>query len=63
MSNLKEPPTILTLEEVAIMLKMKKSYVYRIWKSWKGVRVLQHKCNATPRFYLTDILRMMEKPK
>ena len=58
-------PEIVTLAEAANILKIKKSYAYRIWHEWQdaGVRVLKLRANATPRFYLSDILKMMERPK
>jgi len=58
-------PEIVTLAEAAQILKIKKSYAYRIWHEWQaaGVRVLKLRPNATPRFYLSDLLKMIEKPK
>jgi len=58
-------PEIVTLEEAAQILKIKKNYAYKIWHQWPdyGVRVLKLRPNATPRFYLSDILKMMEIKK
>lgn len=58
-------PELVTIEEAAKVLKISKHYVYKIWPEWrdKGVRILKLRPNATPRFYLADILKMMEKPK
>ena len=58
-------PEIVTLEEVAQVLKISKHTAYKHWHEWRdaGVRVLKIKANATPRFYLADILKMMEVPK
>lgn len=58
-------PEIITLEEAARILKISKGYAYQIWHEWrdKGVRVLKLRANAAPRFYLQDILKMMEQPK
>ena len=56
---------IITLKEAAEMLRISPKYAYKIWGSWRdqGVRVLKTAPNAHPRFYLEDILKMMEKPK
>lgn len=58
-------PEIITLEEAAQILKISKNYAYKIWHEWRdhGVRVLKWRANSSPRFYLEDILRMLEKPK
>jgi len=58
-------PEIVTLQEAAAILKISKNYVYQVWPTWRehGVRVLKMAPNATPRFYLQDLLKMMEKPK
>jgi hypothetical protein len=58
-------PQIVTLKEVAEIIRIKVSYAYKIWPTWrdKGVRVLKTAPNATPRFYLSDILKMMEQTK
>jgi DNA-directed RNA polymerase specialized sigma subunit len=56
---------ILTLKEVAELLKISPNYVYQIWPSWrdKGVKVLKAAANSAPRFYKSEILKMMEIPK
>jgi hypothetical protein len=56
---------IVTLREACEILRIKPSYGYKIWHSWRdqGVRVLKMKANSTPKFYLADLLKMMEKPK
>jgi len=58
-------PEIVTLKEVAEILKISKHSVYKVWGTWRdhGVRVLKLKTNASPRFYLSDILKMMERSK
>jgi transposase len=58
-------PEIVTLAEIASILKISKHTAYKNWHNWRdyGVRVLQDKPNAVPRFYLSDILKMMEQPK
>lgn len=58
-------PVIVTLKEACQILKIKLSYGYKIWPTWRdqGVKVLKIKPNATPRFYLNDLLKMLEKPK
>ena len=62
---MKNMPEIITLKEAAEILRISPSYVYKIWHTWRdrGVRVLKDRPNASPRFYLQDILKMMEKPK
>lgn len=56
---------IITLDEVAKLTKYKKSYLYQIYNSFRdyGVRILKPAPNARPRFYRSDILKMMESPK
>ena len=58
-------PQIVTLKEAAGIIKISHSCAYKTWKKWRdrGVRVLKTAPNATPRFYLTDILKMMEMTK
>jgi len=58
-------PEIVTLEEAAKLLKISKHTVYKRWHEWRdyGVRVLKMKPNSTPRFYVSDLLKMMERPK
>jgi hypothetical protein len=58
-------PKILTLKEVAEVLHIKLNYAYKVWKNWRdqGVRVLKTAPNAQPRFYLSDILKMLESSK
>lgn len=58
-------PEIVTLKEAAKILKISPNYVYKIWPSWRdqGVRVLTIGANSCPRFYVQDLLKMMEKPK
>jgi len=58
-------PKIVTLKEACEILRIKPSYGYQVWNSWRdqGVRVLKMKANSTPRFYLDDLLKMMEEPK
>lgn len=56
---------IITLTEAAKILRISRGYAYQVWHKWpdQGVRVLKMAPNATPRFYLSDILKMLEKPK
>ena len=63
MSNQKDE--VLTLKEAASFLKISPNYVYKIWPSWRdaGVKVLKLNPNSTPRFYKSDILRMLETQK
>lgn len=58
-------PEIVTLEEAAKLLKISKHTAYKRWHGWRdyGVRVLKMKPNSTPRFYVSDLLKMMERPK
>lgn len=63
--NQKTTPTLLTIKETAEMLKISQGHVYRIYNSWrdKGVRILKLTPNGDPRFYLSDILHLIESPK
>jgi len=65
MTTMTDEPRIVTLKEIMKIFKFGKTKVYEEWPSWrdKGVRVLQSKANDDPRFYLKDILKMMESPK
>ena len=58
-------PQIVTLKEVAGILRISPHYAYKIWGQWrdKGVRVLKIAPNAQPRFYLSDIQKMLETTK
>ena len=58
-------PEILTLTEAAKVLKISRGYAYQIYPKWReyGVRILKIAPNATPRFYLADLLKMLEKQK
>ncbi len=58
-------PEIVTLEEAAKLLKISKHTAYKRWHEWRdyGVRVLKMKPNSYPRFYVSDLLKMMECPK
>jgi transposase len=58
-------PEIVTLEQAANILKISKHTAYKKWHKWReyGVRVLKMETNATPRFYVSDLLKMMEAPK
>ena len=58
-------PQIVTLEEAAQILRISRHTAYKRWHEWRdyGVRVLKMRPNATPRFYLSDLLKMMEQPK
>ncbi|MBI4708211.1 MAG: hypothetical protein HY761_09875 [Candidatus Omnitrophica bacterium] len=58
-------PEIVTLHEAAEILRISKHTAYRRWHEWRdyGVRVLKMRANATPRFYLSDLLKMMEVQK
>jgi len=56
---------ILTLDDVAKLTKYKKSYLYQIYNSFRdyGVQILKPAPNARPRFYKSEILKMMEVQK
>lgn len=58
-------PELVTIQDIAKLIKKHPSYVYKHLPKWRdrGVRVLQTDPNTTPRFYLSDILKMMEQPK
>jgi hypothetical protein len=58
-------PEIITLKEACAILKISLGYGYQIWPSWRdyGVRILKMRPNARPRFYVEDIIRMLEKRK
>lgn len=58
-------PEIVTLIEAAQVLKISRHTAYKYWPKWRdaGVRILKFKANGAPRFYLQDILKMMERPK
>lgn len=58
-------PEIITLAQACDILKISRGYGYQIWTNWRdyGVRVLKAHPNARPRFYVQDILKMMEKAK
>ena len=60
-----EAPEIVTLKEACQILKIKLSYGYKVWPAWRdyGIRVLKIAPNATPRFYVEDLFKMLEKPK
>lgn len=59
------PDEILTLDDVAKLTRYKKSYLYQIYNSFRdyGVRILKPAPNARPRFYKSDILKMLEAQK
>ena len=69
MSNIKgimkPDDEIITLEEVAKLTKFDKGYLKRRYNTWRsyGVRILKIAPNAKPRFYRSDILRMLEVQK
>ncbi len=58
-------PEIITLGEACQILKINRGYAYRIYGNWRnyGVRILKTHPNAQPRFYVKDILRMLEAKK
>lgn len=58
-------PEILTLTEAADLLKISRGYAYQTYPRWReyGVRILKMAPNGVPRFYLSDILKMLEKQK
>lgn len=51
---------LLTVEEVSTLIKKKPGFVYKNWHKWEsnGLRVLR--AGSHPRFYRSDILKMME---
>ncbi len=60
-----ENDEIITLEEVAKLTKFSKDHIRHIYNSWRdyGVRILKMAPNAKPRFYRSDIIRMLEAKK
>ena len=62
---MRENDEIITLEEVAKLTKHNKDYLSQIYNSWReyGVRVLKLAPNARPRFYKSDIIKMLEARK
>lgn len=56
---------ILTLKEVAALIKISMGRAYQTYYNWPkyGVRILRAGPNYPPRFYKHEILRMMEMPK
>lgn len=59
------PDEFLTLKEISLILKVSMAQIYRTWHSWSdyGVRILRLTPNAEPRFYKSDILKMLEAHK
>ncbi len=57
--------TILTLKDVSKITKYSINYLYKVYHTWrdKGVRIIKIAPNAAPRFYLSDILKMLEQQK
>lgn len=53
---------ILTMDEVAKLIKFPKSYVSKHYNSWRdyGLRVLITHPNARPRFWRSDIIKVLE---
>lgn len=53
---------ILTIEEVARFIKFPKSYVYKNYNMWRdyGLRILSTHPNARPRFWKSDIVKVLE---
>lgn len=58
-------PEIVNIDDISRILKVSKSKIYHDWPGWRdrGVRILKLKPNDRPRFYLSDILKMMESAK
>ena len=56
---------IVTLKEAANLLKISIHTAYKVWPGWRdyNVRVLKLRPNATPRFYVSDLFKMLEAPK
>ena len=56
---------IITLEDVAKLTKFDKGYLKRRYNAWRdyGVRILKMTPNSKPRFYKSDIIRMLEAQK
>lgn len=56
---------VMSIADVAKFLGMSPNYLYKKWTSWRkyGVRVLKIGPNAAPRFYKSDIIKMLEKQK
>ena len=60
-----ENDEIITLEEVAKLTKFNKDYLGQVYSTWQeyGVRILRISPNAKPRFYKSEILKMLEAKK
>lgn len=53
---------IITLSEACRILGYSLGYGYQIYHTWKdyGVRFLKYRPNSRTKFFLSDILKMME---
>lgn len=58
-------PEIVTLKEACQILGISLNYGYKIYHSWRGygVRILKLRPDSQPRFYVEDLLKMLESPK
>lgn len=56
-------PEIVTLKEAAQILKISKHTAYRQWHRWRdqGIKILKLGPNGQPRFYLSEVLRVVEQ--
>lgn len=56
---------IITLKEACEIIGISVWHGYRVYHRWPdyGTRILKYKPNARPRFYASDIYRMMERKK
>lgn len=53
---------ILTLKEVAELLRFSIHTVYQNWKKW-GLKPYVITPNAKPRFFKSQVLKLLEQPK
>lgn len=53
---------LISIREVAEMMKVSRSLVYSLWTTWekKGLRVMKASPNGHPRFYKSEIVKMLE---
>lgn len=53
---------LLTLKEVAVFLRIKPGYMYQIWTKL-GIRPIVPYPDARPRFWKSDVIRMLDAQK
>ena len=62
MNSLNLQDDILTLEDIAGLLKLSKNTVYKSWHRW-GLKPLAICANAHPRFLKQDVLKILKASK